>query len=1557
MDELSELGNKTNGNIIYYNGEEDIYKLIRRNDLYKYDKITSVINNYIDKKQTILFMPNDINEDNHNKYILKIFGILMNGAKVEVNIIDIDVFFDVAIPTGISPNIIHNELNIMLGDMGISYDIKDIYAYPLHGYNKEKQLFKRIFTNNTFDRLKLLKIVKDQMNLETYSNDTNNYYRKASRENKLYLSDWVSLSNYECIQGPTNHSPSCVYIFNVTKENYIHVTDINIRNLPKVIKDRTLVMAWDIETYSNRKTGEVPSPEYDSDIVFMICLSVHWLHESNSLYKICIVDKESDTDSRWDTIICDTEVNILKAMAICWNHFSPDIFIGYNDSCYDWPFVIEKSVKYNILPWMWKKMSAYQCNQTMENIIKRFYNDRRKKDIKINAEKVFSGYCLNIPGTISIDCLPCFMKLYPRLETNKYGTLKFYLQDNNLPAKVDLPIPLLWKYYENGTNIRDIAYYCIVDTISVQRLFVKRNIITDYREVSTLAYVSLSDSHYYAGGIKVCNLLGAYAWPDILVNMKPKYHSKSDKYPGAYVFVPDKGMTPNIERLNKLKNSINKEEAINNFKKDRPVSCLDFASLYPSLIITYNLSPEKIIINKEDYIKLNTQHNLHDINFDVGSRKIQAWSIMHDNDTTNMGLFPKILCNLFDKRKEMKKILKQYIDKKELYERILNKNNKDYKYVIEDIINKFNEEIIELNTDINYIPPGSTIEDEKNTRIKRIDNIKYMISILNTFNYETIEQDYNDICFMKNCIDKKQNALKIYMNTFYGETGNHLSPFFLLELAGGVTSAGQTNIKLVASYAENKGFNIKYGDSVMPYTPITYKINDMIFIESIDSFDNVEGWINYPEFKIDKSFRSDKKQLIIDNDILIWTKNKWSKIIKIIKHKTIKKIYRIITTSSLIDVTEDHSLLTYEGDIIKPSDCKIGTKLFHNRLSNYNSNYTNTNIIFNTQVETQRSYISLQLKGYNVLVNYNKQADKYILSYDNIYNPNYNEIKEIYILYEDYFGYVYDIETEDGTFHAGIGNLIVKNTDSLYLTCPNNYFRECDEKYINGEYTKLDFFTAMVKITLRIISKFEQEINQFLAIQNNTPYLKMENEGCNYPCLFLGKKKYFGIQHINDVNFNPKKLYIKGIEVIKQGKSGIEKEIGNTIMRTAVSIDNELDIIDIVKNILYDSINSNKWKFEDFIQTSTWKPTKDNKSVQSFVKRMNARHLIELRENELLIQKGLKPNPILYSPLEPGERFSYVIIKNDILYNIQGKKINIKAGDIMEYAHIAKDNNMTIDVVYYLIHYVIGICARFISSNDQFMPPKEKLELMDDKKLDEYTVKQAKKMLEDYVKSLSGISKKDIIEKGKECKLLFKNAVQICTSNFSNNIIKDSLIKMTFADESDDYIDILFKHANKHAIIIYKKYFTAFCNDLCIYYNIDPDIGSNIDNSNQSNNLYKQLQIEKNKKYLLIGKLEYNLRKKIKDISLNDICISFKTDIMHIIDNMKKNNEIITISDHYDLSEFVSIWNEILGLELYKLQHTSFIEYLDNLKFKRTKNIKTPSHDIKTIVESLITAS
>lgn len=1567
--DLNELSIGGNGKITYYDGSDDIPNLITRLSIIESDDFTQTIRDRINKKCKICFMPIDVYEDNTNEYTLCMYGVLINGSKVEVRLTGLEPFVDVIVPNGMD----HNSLQFYLSDMINRYDnrihfqFKNVTAYSLHEYANEPRMFKRIITTNTWHRSNIIKALKDLPNIELYSNDSSHYYRKAARENKISLSDWSVLSEYEYENGEI-----CEYIFTLDYKNYTRLE--KLRDKQYIKKDKTMIMAWDIETYSSDKKGDLPVGEKDTDVAFMICLSFHWLHEADALFKVCIVDKETESDSRWHTIICNDHINVIKAMAICWNKLKPDIVIGYNDSGYDWPFIMEKCIKHSLVDWFWKRVSCLGHKYGSDYIIKKYYNNKEGRMVKINAERIFVSKCLMVPGSIPIDCLPCYMKLYPRLDENKYGSLKFYLNDNLLPTKVDLPIPTLWKYYESGNpkQMREIAYYCIVDTISVQRLFIKRSIITDYREIATLAYVSLSDAHYYAGGVKVRNLLGAYAWQSgILVNMCPSV-SKAEKYPGAYVFPPDKGITPNMKRLKDLHDNPNKEEAIMNFANDRPVSCLDFASLYPNIIITYNLSPEKIILTKEQaesHLKERCE-KLHPIKFSIDDRPIQAWSVMHENDESKMGLFPIILKNLFAKRKEMKNLLKSFSDKKEMYELIFSKVNKCnlnnskptielYRTCTNNTIESFNNDIQILesevsNTDLIIIPSGSDLTYEIGIRNNRIRNIKDMLKILEHIknNINTIQTDYDNICFERNCIDKKQNALKIYMNTFYGETGNHRSPFYVLQLAGGVTSAGQYNITLASKIAERKGFNVKYGDSIMPYTPLIIKDDTGINIVTVDSF---TGWYPYEEFKREDSNRFEKQQIKLCNSY-IWTHKGFARIRRVIRHKTNKIIYRVITNSGLVDVTEDHSLLDVNCNIIKPSKCVIGTSLLHskpiinqpiNNSVKFDTTLSENGVITTvSQLLAQKYFIKLQLMNYIV----------YVSVIDSVYHIEYtrrakrvghNEIKNIYIIDHNYTDYVYDIETEHGVFHAGIGNIILKNTDSLYLTCPRHVFKECDYKYINGEYTKLEYFTAMVKITLRVISSFETEINEELAKDNGSRFLKMENEGCNYPCVFLGKKKYFGIQHLNEVNFSPKKLYIKGIEVIKQGKSNLEKEIGNAIMKRAVSLDNDKDMTDIVKDELSRSLDINRWKFEDFIQSSSWKPEKKNITVQNFVKRMEVRREIEQRENELRIKNGQEPKEYLYPKLEPGERFTYVYIKNDILYDLRGRKRCIKASDIMEFADVAKKLDLKIDIIYYLIHYVLGTCARFISFDDQFLPSG--YSNLDDKQKDEVSIKNAKSYLEEYINRQSGLSKKIIAQQGIECKRIYKNAVQEYTNGISHvyRSLVEPISKIAF-DDAEKEIDIIFNCVDKHVQYLFKKYYKNYCDDTCKLLNINSITGNNINTTiTNGNSLYRYVGIKNNR---ILDNKEDVIRNKLRSFPLQDLTIHYKTCIEEIV----RSNSVNITSNTDTFDSFNKIWNELVAIKLCKYKHERLITFLTDLKYKKNKMVKNPSRSdiVKIVTES-----
>jgi len=122
---------------------------------------------------------------------------------------------------------------------------------------------------------------------------------------------------------------------------------------------------------------------------------------------------------------------------------------------------------------------------------------------------------------------------------------------------------------------------------------------------------------------------------------------------------------------------------------------------------------------------------------------------------------------------------------------------------------------------------------------------------------------------------------------------------------------------------------VVYGDSVTGDTPLLLKKDGLVHIETISSiFNESDTKFEYPGFKMfDQSIRLEKEYALTDYQI--WTDNGWTDIKKVIRHKCDKKLYRMLTHTGCVDVTEYHSLLTDTLEKVKPGELKVGDALMH----------------------------------------------------------------------------------------------------------------------------------------------------------------------------------------------------------------------------------------------------------------------------------------------------------------------------------------------------------------------------------------------------------------------------------------------------------------------------------------------------------------------------------------------------------------------------------------------------------------------------------------------------
>ena len=174
-------------------------------------------------------------------------------------------------------------------------------------------------------------------------------------------------------------------------------------------------------------------------------------------------------------------------------------------------------------------------------------------------------------------------------------------------------------------------------------------------------------------------------------------------------------------------------------------------------------------------------------------------------------------------------------------------------------------------------------------------------------------------------------------------------------------------------------------------------------------------------------------------------------------------------------------------------------------------------------------------------------------------------------------------------------------------------------------------------------------------------------------------------------------------------------------MDESLKVNNIRTLHQIIEDVLRESVKDiSRTDLNDLIKTAVWKPDKDNKSVQRFMSRMRGRHTREEADAKRLIKKGLTPEPFLYEISEPGERFEYVVVENDL---------SQKVGAKMEYPEVAKHLGKNIDIGYYL-KTVIRLCAHFINYDDRYQLSSESLlEALGKKDLDEDEVSKMRDVL------------------------------------------------------------------------------------------------------------------------------------------------------------------------------------------------------------------------------------
>jgi DNA polymerase elongation subunit (family B) len=297
-----------------------------------------------------------------------------------------------------------------------------------------------------------------------------------------------------------------------------------------------------------------------------------------------------------------------------------------------------------------------------------------------------------------------------------------------------------------------------------------------------------------------------------------------------------------------------------------------------------------------------------------------------------------------------------------------------------------------------------------------------------------------------------------------------------------------------------------------------------------------------------------------------------------------------------------------------------------------------------------------------------------------------------------------------------------------------------------------------VKLTMVILTAVRDVVNARLIADNGSEFLKFAYEEVLFPCVLAGKKKYFGVEHIYAPNFNiadADKLFVRGIDIIKKGQTELARVIGKRCMWEATRLcppGTRVPLTERVEEVLRtscagagrflpsDAREDSEWTLQHFVQSDAWKPGVDNKSVQNFMRRMRGCHAAQVEENKVRQLNGEDALPLDYVEPEPGSRFEYLICNKNAGFDLQGyARAKPAKGDLMEYVHVAKRYDLAVNVEYYLNHYVVSLCARFISCADAFQPvPSFAGQAFTAKECDVESQKAAAAHLKSFIKAVVG---------------------------------------------------------------------------------------------------------------------------------------------------------------------------------------------------------------------------
>ena len=304
--------------------------------------------------------------------------------------------------------------------------------------------------------------------------------------------------------------------------------------------------------------------------------------------------------------IYDTERDMLKNFIEWWVHNTPDILTGWNVNLYDVPYIARRVNRTLGEKWM-KSLSPW--------------NRANEREVYVQGRK---NYAYDVSGINILDYLDLYRKFtYSNQESYRLDHIAFVELGQR---KVD------HSEYDNFKDFytsdwQKFIEYNIQDVELIDRLEDKMKLL---ELAITMAYDAKANFEDVYSQVRMWDTIIYNYLSDKNIVVPPRKGSKKDeKYAGAYVKEPKPG------------------------RYDWVVS-FDLNSLYPHLIMQYNISPETLWETRHSSSSveriLNQEIDFSDCKFAVCANGAQYRKDVH-------GFLPEIMQKIYDERTIYKKLM------------------------------------------------------------------------------------------------------------------------------------------------------------------------------------------------------------------------------------------------------------------------------------------------------------------------------------------------------------------------------------------------------------------------------------------------------------------------------------------------------------------------------------------------------------------------------------------------------------------------------------------------------------------------------------------------------------------------------------------------------------------------------------------------------------------------------------------------------------------------------------------------------------------------------------